>query len=378
MARTTDRTARYPVISADSHVNEPHDLWYERLPASRRDRAPRRIQQTSDGPWEIVLDGAPLGWAQLSAEEAQRMEAEREAEASLDVRLAMLERDGVDAEMVFPTIGLYAWSLADGELGAAVCRTYNDWMRERLVGQSSRVRVAAMIPTWSVDEAIAEVERAASTGFAAALLPLVGTPAWNHRQWEPLWSAITASGLPAAMHQGTGHDMVWFRGPGAPTANLVATQALAPSVATVLAASGVLEHHPELHVVLVEVNTGWIAWTAHTADEYYLAHSHWVKPKLRALPSQYLLTQVHATFQRDPVGVANRALTGTDCLMWGGDYPHPETTYPDSAAVLRSLFEDVDDADAAAIAGGNAARVFGFDVAAVRAAVGASTSGSAG
>lgn len=323
-----DRLTTAAIVSAVSHVNEPHDLWYERLPVGLRDRAPRRIQQTADGPWEIVLNGSLLGWADLDAEEAARMEAEREAEASTDVRLAMLETEGIGAEVVYPTIGLYVWSLRDAELGVACCRTYNDWIFEHLGGTSARIRLAAMIPTWSPDEAIAEVQRAAARGFAAVLLPIVGTPDWNHRQWEGLWSAITETGLPAAMHQGTGHDMIWVRGPGAATTNLVATQAVAPRTATLLTASGVLERHPDLHVVLVEVNAGWLAWTMHTADEYYLAHAHWSAPKLAELPSHYLRSQLHVTFQRDPVGVANRAMTGVECLLWGGDYPHPESHLP--------------------------------------------------
>jgi len=353
------------IVSADSHVNEPHDLWFDRLPAGLRDRAPRRIQRTPEGPWEIVLNGSLLGWANLDATEAERMEAEREAEASIDVRLAMLATEGISAEVVYPTIGLYGWSLPDAELGVACCRAYNDWIFERLGGLSARVRLAAMIPTWSPAGAIAEIERSAARGFATALVPIIASPDWNHRQWEPMWSALTAAGLPAAMHQGTGHEMIWVRGPGAATTNLVATQAVAPRTATLLAASGVLERHPDLHVVLVEVNAGWLAWTMHTADEYYLAHAHWSHPKLTELPSHYLRNQVHATFQRDPVGVANRGLTGVECLMWGGDYPHPETTYPHSLDVLAELFVDVAPADAAAIAGGTAARIFGFDGAAL-------------
>jgi predicted TIM-barrel fold metal-dependent hydrolase len=194
---------------------------------------------------------------------------------------------------------------------------------------------------------------------------MVASPGWNHPQWDRLWSAITDSTLPVAMHQGTGHDMIWVRGPGAATTNLVATQAMAPRTATLLAASGVFERHPDLHVVLVEVNTGWLAWTMHTADEYYLAHAHWSAPKLAELPSHYLRSQLHATFQRDPVGVANRGTTGVDCLMWGGDYPHPETTYPHSQRVLRELFAGVSAEDTAAIAGGTAARIFGFDTGAL-------------
>jgi predicted TIM-barrel fold metal-dependent hydrolase len=186
------------IVSADSHVNEPHDLWYHRLPADLRERAPRRIQQTPEGPWRIVLNGSLLGWADLDAAEAARMEAEREAEASADVRLAMLHTEGISAEVVYPTIGLYVWSLDDPQLSAACCRTYNDWIFEHLGDASPRVRLAAMIPCRSPEEAIAEVNRAAARGFAAALLPMVADPGWNHPQWDGLWSAITDCALPAA------------------------------------------------------------------------------------------------------------------------------------------------------------------------------------
>ena len=115
-----------------------------------------------------VLDAliAGVNLCELDPEEARRMEAAREAEASLDVRLAMLAEERIHAEVVYPTIGLYVWSLADAELGEACCREYNDWIGERLAGVSPRVKVAAMLPTWSPEGAIAELHRCAARGFA--------------------------------------------------------------------------------------------------------------------------------------------------------------------------------------------------------------------
>jgi predicted TIM-barrel fold metal-dependent hydrolase len=346
-------------LSADAHVDEPHDLWYERMGAALRDRAPRRIQAEADGGWSLVIDGQPLGWADLSPEEAAANEEARIAAASPDVRLAMLAEDNVRGEVIYPTIGLYAWNITDPEVGRAACRVYNDWIRERLGGEP-RVKLAAMIPTWDLDTALTEVGRAADLDFAAFLLPLVGTPEWNQPVWEPLWAAIAETGRPAVMHQGTGHDMIFYRGWGSPTANLLATQSMAPRAAALLSCSGVLERHPDLHVVLVEVNAGWLAWTMSTLDEYYRAHAHWSKPKLAGLPSESLRRQVHATFQTDRVAIHNIPLTGVDGLLWGNDYPHPESTFPDSDAVLGSLLDGVDRADAEQVVAGNAARLFGF------------------
>jgi hypothetical protein len=114
--------------------------------------------------------------------------------------------------------------------------------------------------------------------------------------------------------------------------------------------------------VLVEVNAGWMAWTMSTLDEYFVAHrAHLRKPHLPELPSFYLRRQVHATFQKDPVAIAARVFTGVDCLMWGNDFPHDEGTFPNSHKVIAGLLDGVDVADAAAITGGNALRVFHFD-----------------
>jgi predicted TIM-barrel fold metal-dependent hydrolase len=351
-----------PKISSDSHVDEPHDLWFERMDADMRDQAPRRIKTNDDdGGWTLVLDGNQIGWSGLSAEDAAAKEEARVAAASPETRIRMMRRDGLNGEIIYPTIGLYIYGIHDPRVGQAACTIYNDWILDRL-GGSSRVKVAAMIPTWSVDQAVAEIERlAGDPSVGGLLLPLVGTPEWNMPDWEPLWSVIAETGKPAVMHQGSGHDMIFYRGWGSPTANLLTTQSMAPRATALLACSGILERHPRLHVVLVEVNAGWMAWANSTLDEYYQAHSGWAKPKLPELPSHYIRRQIHATFQDDPVAIHNIALTGTDCLLWGNDYPHPESTYPNSDEVLADLFRNVSEDDATAIVGGNAAKLFGFD-----------------
>jgi len=359
---TVTDVAALPKISADAHVDEPHDLWYERLDADLRDHAPRRILADADGGWRLVINGNPVGWAELSEEEAAAAEAERVAAASPDVRLDMMRTDGINAEIVFPTIGLYAWDISNPMAGAAACQVYNDWILEQ-IGGHDRIKVSTMIPTWDVDTAIAEIERmGAVDSVGGLLLPLVGTPEWNMPQWEPMWAAIAATGKPAVMHQGSGHDMIFYRGWGSGTANLLATQSMAPRAAALLACSGVLERHPDLHAVFVECNGGWIAWAMSTLDYYYQAHDEvgWTKPKLAELPSHYIRHQIHSTFQDDPVALTNLAATGAECLLWGNDYPHPESTFPESAKILDRLFADIDVDSARAIVGGTAHRLFRF------------------
>jgi predicted TIM-barrel fold metal-dependent hydrolase len=362
------RAVDLPKVSADAHVNEPHDLWYSRLPEHLRDASPHRIQSEDDGGWTLVVNNeVELSGGQLphaAAREAMRDEdAQREADAVVEVRLEMMRTDGINAEMIYPTIGLYVYNIADPDVGIPSCRVYNDWIHEKLGEDSSRVRYAALIPDWDVASAITEVHRVASwPNVGGLMLPLVGTPEWNMPDWEPLWAAITETGLPVVMHQGTGHDMIFYRGWGSPTANLLATQSMAPRAAALLSCGGVLQRHPDLHVVLVEVNAGWMAWTMTTLDEYFLAHRAALrKPHLPELPSHYIRRQVHATFQTDAVAIACREITGTDCLLWGNDFPHGEGTFPHSNKVLDGLLGGVSLADATDITSGNALRLFGFD-----------------
>lgn len=356
----TTAPSSLPKVSADAHVNEPHNLWFDRLDGHLKGRAPRRIQTNDDGTWGLVIDGSPLGWGDIPAAEAERLESERVGAAAPEVRLEMMRSEGINAEIIYPTIGLYLWwNIDDPELGTACCRIYNDWLDERL-GGNDRIGLTGPIPTWSVDDAIAEVQRNADRGFSAHMLPIHGDPHWNHRQWEPMWAAIAETGMPAVMHQATGHEQLFYRGWGSGLTNLVTINTMAPRAAALLAASGILDRYPTLHVVLVEVNGGWLASTLEYMEEYQTSHGAWQKPRLELLPTDYIRRQVHVTFQNDPLAVRNRDITGVECLMWGNDYPHAEGTWPNSAKVLDELLRDVSTEDATAIVGGTAARVFGF------------------
>jgi hypothetical protein len=77
-------------------------------------------------------------------------------------------------------------------------------------------------------------------------------------------------------------------------------------------------------------------------------------------PSDFVRRQGHVTFQHDPVGIHSRGFTGVDALLWGSDYPHPEGTWPHSRAALAAQLAGVPEHEQARIAGGTAARLFGF------------------
>lgn len=351
------------LISADAHVNEPRDLWLRNLPAALRDQAMQGIEHEGDGGWKLILNGKGIFKTDMNPEE-------RMAGMFPEKRFDIMRAEGVVGECIFPSIGLYVWMLTDPVGGKVSCRIYNEWVNDTLQSQSARFKCAGLVPTWNIDDALEEVAFIATSGLAAFMIPAVTQKPYNHRDWEPMWRAMEETGLPIVVHQGTGHDMVFYRGPGASVTNLVATQSMAPRMATMLATSGVLERHPDLHFVFVEFNAGWLGWAMDTMDfytescaRYELAGKggSWIYPQLPEPPSFYVRRQVHATFQKDFIGLRNRAVTGPDSIMWGNDYPHEEGTYPHSPKVVDELAAGLDDATAARVFRGAAADVFKFD-----------------
>lgn len=362
------------LVSADSHVNEPRDLWSLNLPAGLREQAMTGLAAEDDGGWELVLNGQRVG-------KAGDTEEQRLAVLEPENRFEVMRHEGVAAECIFPTIGLSVWMLEDPDAGKYSCRIYNEWIHDQLQRRSGRFACAGLVPTWRIEDAIEEVAFIAERGLKAVMLPTVPAndlttqsavswPNCNHRNWDPLWKAIEETRLPIVMHQGTGHDMVWYRGPGAYVANLIATQSMAPRTAALLATSGVLEQHPDLHFVFVEYNAGWLAWIMETIDFYDVAFERYgphpsgrsrLYPRLAEPPSFYLKRQVHATFQDDATCLRNLPLSGVEALMWGADYPHEEGTFPNSLEVVDRLAGTLSEDQARLVFRDNAARVFGFD-----------------
>jgi predicted TIM-barrel fold metal-dependent hydrolase len=360
--RVTFKAAELGLVSADAHVNEPRDLWKDNLPASLRSQAMEGIRSGDDGNWELLFEGQAIG-------QTGQYESDRLAVCDPEHRHAVMRKDGIVAECVFPTIGLYVWMLTDPAGGAASCRVYNEWIADGLA-RSPRFKCAGLVPTWRVDDALVEVRWIAEAGLGSIMLPAVAAPDWNHPAWAPLWAAIAETGLPVVIHQGTGHSMYFYRGAGAGVSNLLATQSMGPRAAGLLATSGVLATHPGLHVVFVEFNVGWLAWTMQTLDFYTEAFGRygttpsgkpWINPELPEPPSFFLRRQIHGTFQDDPVAINNVDYTGTDALLWGSDYPHEEGTYPHSREVVSRLAATLDQSSATRIFRDNAAQLFRFD-----------------
>jgi predicted TIM-barrel fold metal-dependent hydrolase len=125
--------------------------------------------------------------------------------------------------------------------------------------------------------------------------------------------------------------------------------------------TGVLERFPRLKFVSVEGNIGWIGYFLEKMDRTYKRHRHWTRLELPMLPSEYFHRQVYATFIEDPIGVKIAEAIGADNLMWSSDYPHTDTTWPNSRQYVEETFKGVSEATKRKIVAGNAVRLYGLN-----------------
>ena len=370
------RTARpgdpkkYFVVSADSHVNEPGDLWLRRMDRTYHERLPRVITDDKGVQWRVTEGHRPdrLRLSDLEGEDLLRSKAGAEPEQ----RLRDMDADGIDCEVLFPNKGLSMWATPDPTFAMAQCRAYNEWAWETFAAYNHRMSPAAAIATGDLPGALAEVERVAKLGFRCLTLPCkpiwgahdVEHPNYNLPVFDPLWALVQETGLPITFHVSTGRDPRASRGNGGAVINYV-SHSLSPTIEPVanLCASGVLERFPGLRFATIEAGIGWLPWLLTAMDEAYRKHHFWVRPKLKMLPSEFFRAHGFASFQEDPPGLdlAERYEL-TDCLMWGNDYPHHEGTFAFSQEYVDKQFAGVPEAEIDQITRGNAAKIFGITV----------------
>jgi predicted TIM-barrel fold metal-dependent hydrolase len=319
------------------------------------------IVSEGNRPWKVQK-------SDYEAEDAERFAAGKDPAA----RIVDQDRDGVDVEIVFPNKGLHGFVTSDTGFSLAMCRAWNDWANDDYGPYRDRIVPMAMVPTADVPAAVAEVHRVAGMGFRGVTVPCkpiygpsgMDDKNYNHRDFDPLWSALEDVDLPVTFHVSTGRDPRASSGPGGAIINY-AVHCCAPSVEPVanLCASGVLERHPRLRFATIEAGIGWVAWLLTAMDEAFHKHHMWVQPKLTELPSTYFRRQGFASFGEDEPGLELAETHNlVENFMWANDYPHQEGTWPHSAAAIERTMGFLGDDTRAKILGGNAARFFGIPI----------------
>ena len=369
------------ILSSDSHVFEPPDLWTKRIDAAFRGRAPR--MQRIDGADQLVVEtDQVLSGIGLISNAGARFEAPETISGQgrfedvprggydPDQHLADMRLDGVAGEVLYPSQGLFYFRVTDTPLMSAIFRAYNDWLAEFCRRDPARLKGIAMINLDDVADGIRELERAARVGLAGAMIteyPLEHRR-YDQPEYEPFWAAAASLGMPLSLHTATRRQGK-IRGAGEKTlrdASSRSTKAFYPALSLCdMIFSGVFERHPALTLAIVEFELSW-APNILTSMDYTYRERHGeaiYRFKGGMRPSDFFHRNVVLSFQEDAIGIRLRDVIGVDNMMWGSDYPHSESTFPRSRKILEDILAGVPDDETAKIAGANTARVYRFDVA---------------
>jgi predicted TIM-barrel fold metal-dependent hydrolase len=385
-------TAPLDFVDSDGHVLEHPDGMLEYAPRDLADRI-WHIETDADGTEWCIYDRQRLpanglalaGTAGMTLEErerAQRGELRytevRPAAYNAQARLADMDTDGIGRAIVYPTMLLGIGGLRDAEFADAQCRAYNDWLSDHVQEGAGRLYGVAIVPQQDIERAAAEIRRVgAKPGIVGVMLRPNPSEDWkpmHNEVYDPLWQAASDAGLAVGFHPFLTADL-----PGAclglrinrlGIANLPAsddtinidnvyfTQAISNpfdmmNTAAFLLAGGVCERFPELRIVFLEANGGWIVPWLERLDHHREIFT-WDVPWLQHDPSEYFRRQCWISFDPDESALgfsANSPLVGADRIVWASDYPHPDAKFPGVTEELREAMTGLTAEQQATIAG---------------------------
>jgi predicted TIM-barrel fold metal-dependent hydrolase len=353
------------LVSADSHVNEPGDLWVERIDKAFRDRAPRVVDNLpgrQPGSYLVLEDIPPIHLTQgLGAgkkpeelpnffQQTTYKDARRGGWDPAE-RLKDMELDGVEAEVIYTTLGFRQFWFKDAALQQACFRAYNDWLAEYCSYAPKQLAGLALISLYDIEEAVRELHRCRQMGLKGAMIwasPPEDRP-YSSPLYDPFWAAAQDLHMPLSLHAitGMGPESQATRTMGReiqPVDRYLRAVTGADEVKrtlTVFIFSGVLERFPGLKLVSAENNVGWLPFVIQRWDQAHATSRYMQTTPLKLRPSEYFHRQVYATFIDDSVGVENRHQIGIDNIMWSSDYPHTASTWPHSQDIVARDFKDV-------------------------------------
>lgn len=381
----------YRFISADDHIDLrwlPKDLWSERLPARWRERGPRVIDKDGSAYWSweekffsphgyyTAAQGSGAMWA---IERGGVMRPGELRPTSAALRLSDMERDGAEASIMYgPTDPM---AIADPDLRRLCYQAYNDWLAEFCAAAPERL---FGVPQLSMEDPLAardELARLAQRGGLrhVNLLASRADPPVYDDDWEPFWALAEEIGVPIGFHLAVLVKKTRLDESQRGVSNLVVgvasqfaqeppgMQLLEPMTGLIF--NGVLDRHPQVKIVMAEAGLAWVPgmiqgldiWYQRTRDGRRLTGDQPIAlPRL--LPSEYFHRQIWISFVDDPLGIKMIGnVLDADKVMFGSDYPHPASTWPNSQAAIAAQIENLPAGTVQKITRDNARELFGIN-----------------
>jgi predicted TIM-barrel fold metal-dependent hydrolase len=363
----------FPVISADSHITEPADTYKDRIDRKFRDRAPHLVRDDAMGDI-FVIDGfprpVPLGLVAAAGKPAEeiRMTGSKFEELHRGgwdpvARLEDQRRDGVSAEVIYPTVGMVLCAHPDLDYRKACFDAYNRWIAEYCATAPDRLLGIGQTAMRTPEDGIVDLRAIKALGLRGVMLPgKPGVADYDSPVYDEFWSACLELGLPPSFHILTGADRM-FECRGPKLNSFLTIIRGNQDIIGMLVFGGVFERNRALKVVCVEADAGWVPHFMYRMDHAYDRHRNWLPAgqDLSKRPSEYFRDHVYTTFQDDWVAFKVADLMNWRHLMWANDFPHSDATWPWSQEMLAEQGRSLTDAQRRAILCENVAALYGID-----------------
>jgi predicted TIM-barrel fold metal-dependent hydrolase len=368
------------LISVDDHVVEPPTMFAEHWPAKYADHIPRVVVADGGGDiWEFegerapnvglnAVAGCPPEEYNLDPTEYTQM---RPGCFDVHERVRDMSAAGMLAGLNFPTFphfcGQFFGRVADKDLALAAVRAYNDWHIDEWAGAyPGRLIPLSIPPLWDPAAMANEIRRVAAKGCHAVTFSenpaKLGLPSYHTDHWDPFFAACVEGGVTICLHIGSSSSMISTAAGAPPEVMISLTPVNSLTAVTDILFSGVFGRFPGLQIAMSEGGIGWIPYALERADYVYRHHHAWTGTDLGGkLPSELFHEHFWTCFIDDAAGVEARERVGLDHMMWEMDYPHSDSTWPDSRAVAAETMAGLHREVVHKLVRGNAIRLFGLD-----------------
>ena len=376
------------LVDADAHVDPPHDMWREYLPANLRGLGPQ-IEEGEEHDW-VVFEGKRRPLRMISNQAGRKGKdfkmfgrlSEMRASWLPQQRLSDMDTDGIQAAVMF---GGGPLGTTNSELYIASFEAYNRWLSDFCATDRKRLVGVAYMPMRTVEETLTLIRQAAKLGFRSINIPafpqsadgiftsakiealataqvsaLTGNPSGDRTyaqpEFDPLWAEIQELDLTVTIHLGGRIPRFGVQEHFLPDM-VMSKLAMAEPIAIAIF-GGIFQRFPKLRFASVESGVGWFAWMAEYMDRTWEKQRYWTNSKLTEKPSFYMDQNVYGSFINDRLGILCRNEPGGRNIMWSSDYPHSETTFPNSRDVIARDFVGVPDAEIRQIVAERARRLY--------------------
>ena len=362
----------FKVLDSDMHVIEPRNLWQEYIDPAFKDRSPKGIDRFH-GDMQIdfighVTPNDPLDWgidraSQLDEFYKHSYEHDWDSESQVHA----MDIEGIDVAVLYPSRGLFAlaFDTMDPQLGNAVARAYNDWMRDFCSYAPDRMYGAAMVSPFDVETAVGEARRGVEElGMKAIFLRpnIVNDRNWHDSYYDPLWAEIERLNVPLGFHEGSNTVM---RQVGDRFDTYMMMHTVCHPMEMMLTAvsfigGGILERFPNLQVGFLEANCSWAPWLLWRLDEHFELSGRFESPELKLEPIEYFKRQCYVSVEADEEPTKFVEESGLiNNVVFSTDYPHSDAKYPKAVDTFLETVPISEDSQRR-ILWDNCARMYGF------------------